>query len=99
MVDIFKAAAHRYGTERRVLLLHGPVGSSKSTIARLGLEEYSEETDFDWTQVARRHESDNLRSSDDMPCPMHEEPLHLIPVEFQGLAELDRGQRLGMVLP
>src|SRR5215468_10649787 len=33
-----------YGTERRVLLLHGPVGSSKSTIARLlkkGLEEYS----------------------------------------------------------
>ena len=32
------------GSERRVLLLHGPVGSSKSTIARLlkqGLERYS----------------------------------------------------------
>src|SRR5215467_5086664 len=27
MVDIFKAAAQKYGTERRVLLLHGPVGS------------------------------------------------------------------------
>ena len=27
--------AERYGTERRVILLHGPVGSSKSTIARL----------------------------------------------------------------
>ena len=33
LVNIFKSAAHRYGTERRVILLHGPVGSSKSTIA------------------------------------------------------------------
>src|SRR5262245_42069459 len=24
MVNIFKSAAHRYGTEKRVLLLHGP---------------------------------------------------------------------------
>ena len=35
LVDFFKSAAHQYGTERRILLLHGPVGSSKSTIARL----------------------------------------------------------------
>src|SRR5262245_51311360 len=35
LVHFFKSAAHRYGTERRVLLLHGPVGSSKSTIVRL----------------------------------------------------------------
>src|SRR5947207_2604691 len=44
LVNTFKSAAKCYGTERRVLLLHGPVGSSKSTIARLlkrGLEEYS----------------------------------------------------------
>ena len=44
MVNVFKSAAKRYGTERRVLLLHGPVGSSKSTIVRLlkkGLEDYS----------------------------------------------------------
>ena len=44
LVDFFKSAAHQYGTERRILLLHGPVGSSKSTIARLlkkGLEYYS----------------------------------------------------------
>src|SRR4051794_13472027 len=44
LVNVLKSAAHRYGTERRVLLLHGPVGSSKSTIARLlkkGLETYS----------------------------------------------------------
>src|SRR5271165_3439560 len=44
LVNAFKSAAKGYGTEKRVLLLHGPVGSSKSTIARLlkrGLEEYS----------------------------------------------------------
>lgn len=35
LVNAFKSAARGYGTERRVLLLHGPVGSSKSTIARL----------------------------------------------------------------
>src|SRR3974390_1889268 len=44
LANTFKSAAKGYGTERRVLLLHGPVGSSKSTIARLlkkGLEEYA----------------------------------------------------------
>ena len=44
LVSIFKSAAHHYGTERRILLLHGPVGSAKSTIVRLlkkGLESYS----------------------------------------------------------
>ena len=44
LVDFFKSAAQGYGTEKRILLLHGPVGSSKSTIARLlkkGLEHYS----------------------------------------------------------
>ena len=43
LVNSFKSAAKGYGTERRVLLLHGPVGSSKSTIARLlkrGIEDY-----------------------------------------------------------
>ena len=44
LVNALKSAAQGYGIERRVLLLHGPVGSSKSTIARLlkkGLERYS----------------------------------------------------------
>ena len=48
MVNVFKAAAQNYGTERRVLLLHGPVGSAKSTVVRLlkkGLEEYSRTPD------------------------------------------------------
>ncbi len=100
MVDIFKSAAQRYGTEKRVLLLHGPVGSSKSTIVRLlkkGLEEYSKTAEgtlytFNWTKLNLQEDSDTLRSSDEMPCPMHEEPLHLIPMELreQALEELNR---------
>src|SRR3984885_15071675 len=44
LVHVLKAAAEGYGPEKRVILLHGPVGSSKSTIARAikkGLEHYS----------------------------------------------------------
>ncbi len=44
LVNVLKAAAQSFGPEKRVILLHGPVGSSKSTIARLvkkGVEWYS----------------------------------------------------------
>ena len=44
LMDFIHGAAGGYGTERRILLMHGPVGSSKSTIARAikrGLEKYS----------------------------------------------------------
>ncbi|MBI3833557.1 MAG: serine protein kinase [Planctomycetes bacterium] len=83
LVDFFKSAAHQYGTERRILLLHGPVGSSKSTIARLlkkGLEYYSRLDEgavytFSW----HLPEEDGRISIH--PCPMHEEPLKLIPIE------------------
>jgi serine protein kinase len=76
MVNIFKSAAKRYGTERRVILLHGPVGSSKSTIARLlktGLEAYSRKAEgklytFGWLR-------DRSSPGSVVPCPMHEEPL------------------------
>ena len=48
LVSVFKSAARGFGTERRVLLLHGPVGSAKSTITRLlkkGVEHYSRTSD------------------------------------------------------
>src|SRR5881397_1148531 len=48
LVNVFKSAAQGYGTEKRVILLHGPVGSAKSTIVRLlkkGTEEYSRTPD------------------------------------------------------
>ena len=34
LVNFFMSAAAGYGTEKRVLLLHGPVGSAKSSISR-----------------------------------------------------------------
>ena len=63
LANAFKSAAKGYGTERRVLLLHGPVGSSKSTIARLlkrGLEDYSKIDEgmvfsFSWKKIGRAH--------------------------------------------
>jgi len=81
LVDFFKSAAHGYGTDRRVLLLHGPVGSSKSTICRLlkkGLEYYSRLEEgalytFSWRLPADKGDHDLTF------CPMHEEPLKLIP--------------------
>jgi len=85
LVNIFKSASRHYGTERRVLLLHGPVGSAKSTIVRLlkkGLEDYSKRREgalysFSW------HLTDEKGEEVVEPCPMHEEPLHLLPKEIR----------------
>ncbi len=97
LVNVFKAAANEYGTEKRIILLHGPVGSSKSTIARLlkkGLEEYTR-TDagrlftFFWTMP-----EDLLHltgGQDTLDDPMKEEPLKLIPAEFRKAALADMG--------
>ena len=84
LVNVFKAGAQRYGTEKRVILLHGPVGSSKSTITRLlknGLEAYSRGHDGALYSYTWHNLSDILKMEDSMPCPINEEPLHLIPRE------------------
>ena len=86
LVDFFKSAAAGYGTEKRILLLHGPVGSSKSTIARLvkkGLEAYSKTDDGKLYSYAWRlpHRLGNDESEHFHDCPMHEDPLLLIPRE------------------
>ncbi len=81
LVNIIKSAARRYGTERRIILLHGPVGSSKSTIVRLlkkGLEYYTRLPEgavysFSWV----------LEDGSIVPCPLNEEPLKLIPSEIR----------------
>ncbi len=81
LVNTFKSAALGYGTERRVILLHGPVGSAKSTIARLlkrGLEEYSR-TDAGMLFSFSWKNADGGWTKD----PMHGEPLQLIPDEHR----------------
>jgi serine protein kinase len=102
LVDIFKSASRNYGTERRVILLHGPVGSAKSTIVRLlkkGLEEYSRIPEgaiytFAWTNIANDVEKEVFALvNDELPCPMREDPLHLVPSE-QRRKVIDEIERL-----
>ncbi|MFQ3661019.1 MAG: serine protein kinase [Chloroflexaceae bacterium] len=106
LVNFFKGAAKGYGTEKRVLLLHGPVGSSKSTIVRRlkkGLEHYSKTEDgalytYDWyLGTIENHASFDWRQVPEQEwekCPMHEEPLHLVPAEYRErfLAEVNEGR-------
>jgi serine protein kinase len=85
LVNVFKSASRHYGTERRVLLLHGPVGSAKSTIVRLlkkGLQDYSKTREGAIYTFAWRL-ADPQRGGVLDPCPMHEEPLHLLPKEIR----------------
>jgi serine protein kinase len=77
LAEYFKSAAQRLEVRKRILLLMGPVGGGKSTIVSMlkrGLE--------NWT----RTEQGAVYAIKD--CPMHEEPLHLIPPELR--AEIEK---------
>jgi serine protein kinase len=77
IVEYFKSAGQRLEVRKRILLLMGPVGGGKSTIVTMlkrGLEKWS------------RTEHGAVYAIKD--CPMHEEPLHLIPPELR--AEIER---------
>jgi len=78
LVQIFRAGAQGLGPEKRVILLHGPVGSAKSTIARLlkrGLELYSQ-TEAGAIYTFAWHVDDEVVDS-----PMNQDPMLLIPLE------------------
>lgn len=86
LVGKIKNAAEERGTEKRLILLHGPVGSAKSTIANLlkaGLEKYSR-TDplftIEWANLGGEKKFGG-KELEDMVCQMREEPLHLLPEE------------------
>jgi serine protein kinase len=89
LVKFIKGAAGGFGTERRILLLHGPVGSSKSTICRLikrGLEKYSK-TDagawytFKWVNLPIGEDGVYVNHEDE--APLNDNPLKLLPVEIR----------------
>jgi predicted Ser/Thr protein kinase len=72
IVEYFKSAAQRLEVRKRILLLMGPVGGGKSTIVTLlkrGLEQFTRTEDGAVFSIKG--------------CPMHEEPLHLIPAELR----------------
>ncbi|MGE6489251.1 PrkA family serine protein kinase [Paenisporosarcina sp. NPDC076898] len=70
--EYFHPAAKRLDVRKRILLLMGPVSGGKSTIVTLlkrGFEKYSK-TDEGAVYAIKG-------------CPMHEDPLHLIPHELR----------------
>ena len=95
LVDFLRSAAEGYGTDKRILLLHGPVGSSKSTMARLlkkGIEHYSRTPEgalytFSWMldercEVSAAGGSERVAAqTHEYRSPMNEEPLVLVPKE------------------
>src|SRR5687767_7491866 len=77
LVEYFKSAAQRLEVRKRILLLMGPVGGGKSTIVNMlkrGME--------GWTKI----DEGAVYAIKD--CPMHEEPLHLIPHQLR--SEIDK---------
>jgi serine protein kinase len=97
LVNNIKSAAYGYGTEKRILLLHGPVGSSKSTIARLmkkGLEIYSNQKEGALYTYGWRLDPNTTGHDGVQWCPMHEDPLHLIPLEAQDAVYAEINRRL-----
>ncbi|MES2856828.1 MAG: serine protein kinase [Bdellovibrionota bacterium] len=103
LVNVLRSAALGYGTEKRVILLHGPVGSAKSTICRMlkkGVEAYSKTDNgalytFEW--IDEKGELAGLLGKETkvFESPMHEEPLLLIPEELRPriAEELNRGNK------
>ncbi|AIQ51727.1 PrkA family serine protein kinase [Paenibacillus sp. FSL R7-0331] len=81
--EYFHSAARRLDVRKRILLLMGPVSGGKSTLVTLlkrGLEQYSR------TDAGAVYAIEG--------CPMHEEPLHLIPLELRPEIERELGVRI-----
>ncbi|HEV2123917.1 MAG TPA: protein prkA, partial [Chloroflexota bacterium] len=80
LVEYFHSAARRLEVRKRILLFMGPVGGGKSTIVAMlkrGLERYTR-TDEGAIYAIKG-------------CPMHEEPLHLIPETLRPEVEKEYG--------
>ena len=81
--EYFHSAARRLDVRKRILLLMGPVSGGKSTIVTLlkrGLEKFSR-TDLGAVYAIEG-------------CPMHEDPMHLIPHELRSEVEAEFGVKI-----
>jgi serine protein kinase len=81
--EYFHAAARRLEVRKRILLLMGPVSGGKSTIVTMlkqGLERFSRTPEGALYAIKG--------------CPMHEEPLHLIPPELRSEFEQEYGVKI-----
>ncbi|MCL6516782.1 PrkA family serine protein kinase [Alicyclobacillus sp.] len=81
--EYFHAAARRLEVRKRILLLMGPVSGGKSTIVTMlkrGLERYTRTPEGALYAIKG--------------CPMHEEPLHLVPAELRPEFEREFGVKI-----
>ncbi|KPV45716.1 PrkA family serine protein kinase [Alicyclobacillus ferrooxydans] len=81
--EYFHASARRLEVRKRILLLMGPVSGGKSTLVTMlkrGLERYSRTDAGALYAIAG--------------CPMHEDPLHLVPPELRDELENAYGVRI-----
>ncbi|MGF7046633.1 serine protein kinase [Paenibacillus sp. DS2015] len=81
--EYFHSSARRLDVRKRILLLMGPVSGGKSTLVTLlkrGLERFSK------TEKGAVYAIEG--------CPMHEEPLHLIPFDLRSEVEKELGVRI-----
>jgi predicted Ser/Thr protein kinase len=80
LVEYFASAARRLEVRKRILLLMGPVGGGKSSLVSLlkrGLERYTRSEGGEVYAIAG--------------CPMHEDPLHLVPDDLRADLETRYG--------
>ena len=80
IVDYFNSGARLLPTRKRILMLMGPVGGGKSTISakiKKGLAQYT------------CTEEGSVYSI--VGCPLHEDPLHLLPEDMRKKMRVDHG--------
>ncbi len=79
-IDVLKAGSQGLEVGKRIVILVGPPGSGKSTLVngtKRGIEEYSRTDEGALYAIA--------------DCPMHEDPLHLIPTDMRSSFEENYG--------
>lgn len=80
LVEYYHSAARRLEVRKRILLFMGPVGGGKSTIVNMlkrGLERFTRTEDGAVYAIKR--------------CPMHEDPLHLVPETLRPEVQQEHG--------
>ena len=97
-VNVLRAASSGLGQEHRMYLLHGPIGTAKSTVAELfskGLEAYTKTSEGQLFAPFWVVESDDEEGMEILgtvsrkfertriDCPLHEEPLAVFPDEIR----------------
>lgn len=86
LVNIIRAGAEGFGPQNRLILLHGPVGTAKSTIARVlknGVQHYSRLDDgalytMGFKVTEGHPEYDPAEPNKIRWCPNNEEPLRVL---------------------